>query len=63
MVNKLNCDADDDIDSCSSSEEINMFNCSTPTREEIYFPNDNKAKSLNLQVLVSLKSTSLEDDN
>ena len=37
-VENSSYDVDDDADSCSYSyiaEEINMFHCSTPTREEI----------------------------
>lgn len=37
---KSNCDVDDDTDSCSSCETINMLYCSSPTREEIHLPNN-----------------------
>lgn len=46
-VENPNCDLDDDTSSFSSNdttEETNMFHCATTTREEIYSPNNNKAK-------------------
>lgn len=41
---------------CSSytSEEINMFYCSTSMKRKIYFYNNNKIKSLNLEFLVRI---------
>lgn len=47
-IEKSNCDADDDTDNCSSSEEMNMFYYYSPTREKIHLPNNNKKKSLDL---------------
>lgn len=50
-IKNSNYDTDDDIHNFSLSytrEEINMFYYSTHMKEEIYFPNNNKTKSLNL---------------
>lgn len=48
---KTKYDVDDDTNICFSNEEISMFDCSSPVKEEIELPNDN-TKSLDLWILM-----------
>lgn len=50
-IENSSCNVDDDTNNCSSNDttrEINMFYCSTHTREETSSLNNNKTKYLNL---------------